>query len=92
MGFFRIGSTSRTGNTIPFQPLDDGGDLVETAFLMQGLLCAREYFGQELAERIDRLWHGVEWIWHKAPKEDVLLWHWSSTAWVRHELCYPGLE
>jgi len=33
-----------TGKTIPFGPLDDGGDLVETAFLMMGLLTARQYF------------------------------------------------
>jgi hypothetical protein len=76
-GVFPHWLDSRTGITIPFQPLDDGGDLVETAFLMQGLLCAREYFGRDLAERIDRLWHAVEWSWHKAPNDNVLLWHWS---------------
>ena len=30
-----------TGRTIPFTPLDDGGDLVETAFLMMGLITVR---------------------------------------------------
>ncbi len=59
-----------TGRTIPFSPQDDGGDLVETAFLVAGLLCARQYFGgaaaaeRELRERIDRIWHAVEWDWH----------------------------
>ena len=72
---------SATGATIPFGPLDDGGDLVETALLMQGLLCARQYFEQELGEEIDAIWRSVEWNWHKAPGEEVLLWHWSP----RHE-------
>jgi hypothetical protein len=35
----------RTGVTLPvFSMFDDGGDLVETAFLMEGLLTARQYF------------------------------------------------
>ena len=34
-----------TGETLPvFDMVDDGGDLVETAFLMEGLLTARQYF------------------------------------------------
>ena len=35
-----------TGKTIPFSRKDDGGDLVETSYLFQGLLCARQYFNQ----------------------------------------------
>jgi hypothetical protein len=67
-----------TGKTIPFSPRDDGGDLVETSFLMMGLLCARQYFSDEarLGAAIDRLWHAVEWDWHTRG-EDVLYWHWS---------------
>ena len=54
-----------TGKVQPFSPKDDGGDLVETAFLVQGLLAVREYFkdGNEneknLAAKIDKLWKGV---------------------------------
>lgn len=33
-----------TGKVKPFGQKDDGGDLVESAFLMQGLLCVRQYF------------------------------------------------
>ena len=36
-----------TGKTIPFGPLDDGADLVETSYLFMGLLCAKEYFNRE---------------------------------------------
>lgn len=72
----------QTGKTKPFSPKDDGGDLVETAFLVQGLLTVREYFkdGSEeekaLAARIDKLWREVEWSWYTNGK-DVLYWHWS---------------
>lgn len=67
-----------TGKTIPFGPRDDGGDLVETAFLMMGLLTAREYFAQDaaLAARITALFDGVEWDWYRRG-ENVLYWHWS---------------
>jgi hypothetical protein len=72
-----------TGRAIPAGPNDDGGDLVETAYLMQGLLTARQYFdGPEpgetaLRERIARLWETVEWSWHTRGGEPVLYWHWS---------------
>jgi hypothetical protein len=67
-----------TGKTIPFGPLDDGGDLVETALLMMGLLTARQYFMEDtaLAARITTLFDGVEWDWYRRG-ENVLYWHWS---------------
>ncbi|MBX2962261.1 MAG: beta-glucosidase [Cyclobacteriaceae bacterium] len=71
-----------TGKVQPFSPKDDGGDLVETAFLVQGLLTVREYFKdgsddeRKLATRIDKLWREVEWDWYTNGK-DVLYWHWS---------------
>jgi hypothetical protein len=74
-----------TGRTMPvFGMLDNGGDLVETAFLMQGLLTARQYFKgssqaeRDLYRRITRLWETVEWDWYRdAPQHDFLFWHWS---------------
>jgi len=70
-----------SGATIPFGPLDDGGDLVETSFLMMGLLTARRYFDRPeetaLRDRITRLWRDVEWDWHVQPGQRVLTWHWS---------------
>lgn len=71
-----------TGNAIPFSPDDDGADLVETAFLMQGLLTFRQYLDSqtnqenELISRIDTLWRTVEWDWF-TNEEDALYWHWS---------------
>ncbi|RUA11782.1 MAG: beta-glucosidase [Flavobacteriia bacterium] len=71
-----------TGAVIPFSSLDDGGDLVETAFLAQGLICIKEYLknGSEeeiaLAQKADELWKGVEWDWY-TQGQNVLYWHWS---------------
>jgi hypothetical protein len=72
-----------TGKTIPFSTNDNGADLVETSFLMQGLLTARQYFdGTDPAETalrndINQLWDGVEWNWFRKNNEKVLYWHWS---------------
>lgn len=72
-----------TGKSFSFSRYDDGGDLVETAFLMQGLLTAKAYFQsgnteeQELALRITKLWKSVEWNWY-TQGTDSLYWHWSK--------------
>lgn len=71
-----------TGKVKPFGKKDDGGDLVETSYMLQGLLAARQYFakGNEqekgLAEKIDKLWQEVEFTWYRNGK-NVLYWHWS---------------
>lgn len=71
-----------TGKVKPFSPNDDGGDLVETSYLLQGLLCVRQYFAdgnpreKELSAKIDKLWREVEFDWHRNGK-NVLYWHWS---------------
>ena len=71
-----------TGKVYPFSKKDDGGDLVETAFLVQGLLTVAEYFKdgndaeRQLTADIDQLWREVEWEWYTQGK-DVLYWHWS---------------
>ena len=77
--------SGQTGHTIAlFGIYDNGADIVETSFLMQGLLTARQYFShedtkeRELRDRINTLWRGVEWDWFRAtPKRDALYWHWS---------------
>lgn len=82
-GAFSHWINGQTGKTQPFSTYDNGGDLVETAFLMQGLLAAREYFrSQDIAETqlcsgITKLWEAVEWDWYQKDNEDVLYWHWS---------------
>jgi hypothetical protein len=72
-----------SGAAIPFSQKDNGGDLVETAFLMQGLLTAKEYFidesqeEQALCDTIQKMWENVEWDWYRNNGQDKLFWHWS---------------
>ncbi len=72
-----------TGKTKPFSKKDDGGDLVETSFLAQGLIAARQYFKdgndreKSIATRADKIWKDIEFDWHTKGGEKVLYWHWS---------------
>lgn len=73
-----------TGEVIPFSQYDDGGDLVETAFMIQGLLAARQYFNseneteQQIDSLITNLWESVEWDWYRrTASSNYLYWHWS---------------
>lgn len=78
-----------TGKTIPFSRKDDGADMVETSYLFQGLLCARQYFNRdngiemELRNRISWLWPDIEWNWFTNGGQEVLYWHWSpNNGWA----------
>jgi hypothetical protein len=74
---------ARSGKPFSFSKYDDGGDLVETAFLAQGLLTARAYFKNgnndetQLVSRITKLWETIEWNWY-TQGTDSLYWHWSK--------------
>ncbi|QNL22157.1 hypothetical protein HZR84_09480 [Hyphobacterium sp. CCMP332] len=80
-----------TGTTIPFGTDDDGADLVETAFMIQGLLTVRQYLNpgnsqeQTIITKITQLWEAVEWDWFTKGGENVLYWHWSpNVAWQKN--------
>ena len=70
-----------TGKVIPFSAKDNGGDLVETAFLIQGLLTVAQYFDApseaDIRSGIDAIWRDVEWDWYTRDGQDALYWHWS---------------
>ncbi|MEJ5994618.1 glucoamylase family protein [Pedobacter sp. Du54] len=74
-----------TGKVQPFSAKDNGADLVETSYLMQGLITARQYFtSADAAETtlradITELYNGVEWAWFRKDNSNVLYWHWSPT-------------
>lgn len=81
-----------TGKVKPFGTKDNGGDLVETSFLVSGFITVREYLktGNEkekaVAAKYDALWKSVDWQWYTNNK-NVLYWHWSpSYAW---EMNFP---
>lgn len=78
-----------TGKVVPFGSRDNGGDLVESSFLMQGLLVARQYMNPEVpAEKavidgINELWHAMEFDWYRRDGQNVIYWHWSpDQGWV----------
>jgi len=87
-GVFPHFMNGRTGATIPFMRKDDGGDLVETSFLIMGLLCAREYFDRDSPAEakvrglVNYVWNDVEWDWYTRGRP-VLNWHWSpNNGWA----------
>ena len=78
-----------TGAVVPFSTLDNGADLVETSFLMEGLLTARQYFNgansdeTNLRADINTLYNNVEWDWFRQGNQNVLYWHWSpGNGWA----------
>ncbi|HEY4286853.1 MAG TPA: glucoamylase family protein [Puia sp.] len=83
-GAFSHWLNGATGATVPFSTPDDGADLVETAYLVQGLLTARQYFNSttdltETAVRdsINSIWTAVDWGWFRHDGQNTLYWHWS---------------
>ena len=87
-GVFPHWLNGETGKVIRFSSKDDGSDLVETSFLFQGLICARQYFTannqveQQLRNKILWMWEDIEWNWHTQGGQNVLYWHWSpNNGW-----------
>jgi hypothetical protein len=83
-GAFPHWMNGQTGATIPFGTQDNGGDIVETSYMMQGLLCARQFFNSQtdvneinLRDNINNLYDGVEWNWYRQSGQNVLTWNWS---------------
>ncbi len=83
-GVFPHWLNGETGKVIPFGPKDDGADLVETSYMFEGLLCARQYYNadnakeREIRGKINGMWNNIEWNWFTRHGQDVLYWHWSS--------------
>lgn len=82
-GAFPHWMNGTTGKVIPFGTQDNGADLVETAFFMQGLLTVQSYFKNgNVAEKamcanIETIWENVEWTWFQQNGQQKLFWHWS---------------
>lgn len=92
-GAFPHWMNGATGATVPFGTQDDGADLVETAYLVQGLLTARQYFNSttdltETAVRdsINSIWTAVDWSWFRQNGQNTLYWHWSPNySWSTNQ-------
>jgi hypothetical protein len=83
-GAFSHWMNGATGATIPFGTQDDGGDIVETSYLLQGLLCARQFFNSTtdageigIRGKIDDIYKAVDWNWYRQGGRDILYWNWS---------------
>ena len=85
---------------IPFTQYDDGADIVETAYLMEGVLFAREYFSRSDPEEVeirglaDKLWRDVEWDWfvNKTSRVPAMIWHWSPKYGWKKNLYILGFN
>lgn len=92
-GAFPHWLNGETGKVIRFSPKDDGADIVETSFLFQGLLTARQYYTadnaveNDIRNKILWMWEGIEWNWF-TQQQNVLYWHWSpNNGWsMNHQL------
>jgi hypothetical protein len=82
-GAFPHWLNGNSGIVVPFSDKDDGADLVETSYLMEGLLTARQYFNGAGADEttlradINTLYNNVEWDWFRQGTQNALTWHWS---------------
>ena len=88
-GVFPHWMDGATGKVIRFSRKDDGADLVESSFLFQGLLCARQYYNADndkerhIRDVINWMWGEIEWNWFTRDGRDVLYWHWSpNNGWA----------
>jgi hypothetical protein len=83
-GAFSHWINGATGATIPFSTQDNGGDIVETSYMIQGLLCARQFFNSttdageiSLRSAINTIYNNVEYNWYRQNGQNVLYWNWS---------------
>ena len=87
-----------TGATIPFSSDDNGADLVETSYMIQGLLTARQFFNssdpEEISVRnkINNINNAVEWNWFRQGAQNVLYWHWSPTMGFKINMPVSGWD
>ncbi|HMJ45775.1 MAG TPA: glucoamylase family protein [Ferruginibacter sp.] len=88
-GAFSHWINGTTGATMPFSSNDNGADIVETSFLLEGMICARQYFNTadpvetDLRNKINGLVNGVQWNWFRQNSQNVLYWHWSPDKnWI----------
>lgn len=95
-GAFPHWMNGNTGAVVPFSARDNGADLVETSFLIQGLLSARQFYNSAdaaetaLRNDINTIWHGVEWNFFRKNNENVLYWHWSPSGGFDINLAIRG--
>ena len=84
-----------TGRIVPFSEKDNGGDLVETSFLIQGLITFRQYLDagvpgeKQIIDRINALWQAVEYDFF-TQGQNALYWHWSPNYGFQMNMILRG--
>ncbi len=84
-GVFPHYVNGKTGAVIASGNLD-GWDVVETSFLMMGLLTARQYFDgssadeTNLREDINSLYQNIDWAYYTKEGQNALFWSWNPTG------------
>ena len=88
-GAFPHWMNGTTGKVIPFGTQDNGADLVETAFFIQGMLTVQSYFKngnaaeKAMCANIETIWENVEWTCFQQSGQQKLFWHWSpNNGWA----------
>ena len=83
-GAFSHWLNGTSGTVIPFGTYDNGGDLVETSYMIQGLFAVRQYFDQQNSDEetirnlSSQIIDEVEWDWYRrTTSSNYLYWHWS---------------
>ncbi|AYD48765.1 glucoamylase family protein [Arachidicoccus soli] len=85
-GAFSHWINGTTGATIAFGN-NNGADIVETSFLMEGLLCARQYFNNiavanenALKDSINSIWNAIDWNWFtQNDTQNALYWQYNPS-------------
>ncbi|MBI3125629.1 MAG: T9SS type A sorting domain-containing protein [Ignavibacteriales bacterium] len=82
-GVFPHWLNGSTGKVVNFGQ-QNGGDIVETAFLIEGLLTARQYFDNNSPDEVQtrayikQIWEEVDWNFYRNGTTG-LYWNWSPT-------------
>jgi hypothetical protein len=81
-GAFPHWMNGKTGEPFDFEDGSDVIDVVETAFLVQGLLMARGYFNgpgaeEEFRTQATKIWEAVDWQFFTDNQNAGIFWHWS---------------
>ena len=85
-GAFSHWINGATGATVPFGS-NNGADIVETSYLLEGLLTARQYFNSTtdaneitLRDSINSIWNSVEWNWFTQDgNANALYWQYNPS-------------
>ena len=96
-----------TGESIPFNYTDQGeaiigADIVETAFMAEGILAVRQYFDSttdsveiEIRSRATQLYEEIEWDWYTRTDDtdgSHLYWLWSPDYGWQEGFAFEGCE